>query len=100
MQNVPKEFQSLFPSSPVNQLEIRRDKMYIIETLLRNATMLAWRWLVRQYSSDEIATVVKRATGVRKKDVLIWSYYLNIPHQSIVCLQKKFRSGLKTSWTY
>ena len=100
MLTVPNHFQFLFPSSQVNQLETARDKTYIIDTLLKNATMPAWKWMMQTYSSQEISSVIKITKTLKKKDVMIWSSYLDIPPESILCLQTKFPAGLKSSWAY
>lgn len=98
--NVPRTFQFLFPSSPIDALEIQRDKTYIIETFLKNASLDAWQWMTRVYTKNDIVTVLKIATNVRKKDVMLWSNLYNVPESEIACLQPTFRSGLKSSWAY
>lgn len=97
---IPEQFQSLFPSAPVSNLEVEKDKVYIIETLLKNATLPAWRWLVKNYTSHDIALVLRHARSLRKKDVILWSQYLHIPQEDIVCLQQKSPTGLSSSWVY
>jgi len=97
---IPQEFQPLFPSSPVSQLDAQRDKFYIIESLLRHATLSAWQWLVHQYSAEDIRQVLRVAKNLRKKDVMIWSLYLHIPLSQIACIQKKSPPGFKSSWAY
>jgi hypothetical protein len=100
MKIVPTAFQALFPSSPVENLEPERDRVYIIETLLKNASLKAWRWMLTNYSSAEISSVIKRAKSLKKRDVLLWSYLLQISQKEILCLQTKFPAGLNSSWVY
>jgi hypothetical protein len=100
MKTVPTDFQALFPSSPVENLEPELDKVYIIETLLKNASLKAWRWMLANYSSAEISSVIKQAKSLKKRDVLLWSYLLQIPQEEILCLQTKSPAGLNSSWVY
>jgi len=98
--SVPDSYQFLFPSSPVDALEIQRDKTYIIETLLKNSSLDAWQWMSRVYTKNDIIAVLKIATNLRKKDVLLWSNLYNVPESEIACLQTTFRSGHKSSWVF
>lgn len=100
MAKVPNSYQFLFPSTQVSSLDSIVDKTYIIESLLRNATLVAWHWLLQNYTKEEIAKVVKTSTGLSKKDVRIWSILLNISPRDIACLQTKSRAGLNSSWVY
>lgn len=100
MSQVPSRFQFLFPSDVVSELKIQQNKPYIIATLLKNANLSAWKWLLANYSRQDIIQTIKTATDLKKKDVMIWSNYLNIPTQDIICLQTKSQAGLKSSWAY
>lgn len=100
MSSVPSHFQFLFPSSPIENLTAEADKDYIIETLLRTATLEAWQWMYQQYSAEEIASVIKNSRNLRKKDVMLWSHVLSISPEEILCLQTSSQPGLKKSWAY
>lgn len=100
MSSVPSDYQFLLPSSPIENLDSQRDREYIISSLLKNATLSAWRWLFSTYTHEEIISVLKTTKTLRKKDVMIWSAYLDINPEEIACLQTKSQSGLKSSWTY
>ena len=100
MKTVPTAFQALFPSSQVENLEPERDRVYIIETLLKNASLKAWRWMLANYTAEEISSVIKQAKNLNKRDVLLWSYLLQIPQEEILCLQTKSLAGLNSSWAY
>ncbi|PIR60423.1 MAG: hypothetical protein COU67_02215 [Candidatus Pacebacteria bacterium CG10_big_fil_rev_8_21_14_0_10_44_54] len=97
---LPKSYQHLFPSSSITDLRIQRDKTYIIETLLKNATLEAWQWMTKTYPKSDIIAVLKSATNLKKKDVQIWSIFYKVPISELACLQPTFRSGLKSSWAY
>lgn len=100
MQTVPKQFQFLFPSSSVERLSVERDSFYIIETLLRNATLEAWQWMLRMYLAQDIMHVIRTSSNLRPKDVMLWSSYFDIPLSEISCIQTTSHHGLKNSWAY
>ena len=100
MAKVPSSYQFLFPSSQVSTLDSTVDKIYIVESLLRNATLEAWQWLLQNYTKEEVATVVKTSTSLSKKDVRFWSILLTISPKDIACLQTKSQAGLNSSWAY
>ena len=98
MNSVPKEFQALFPSVSVKDLDVNKDRDYIVEQLLKTATLKAWQWMVKEFSGEEIARVVKNSNQLGEKDVNFWSLYYNIPKTEIKCLQKKYRGAPKVYW--
>lgn len=100
MSPVPQKFQFLLPSSRVQSLDVKRDKVYIIENLLKRATLDAWRWLFQSYSTQDLIEVVKNSINLSKRDVMLWSLMFDIPQKEIKCLQTKSRAGLNSSWQH
>lgn len=100
MSDVPLKFQFLLPSSQVQALDTDRDKTYIIENLLRRATLDAWKWLFKNYSQNDVVETVIISTSLSKRDVMLWSVLYDIPQKDIACLQTKSRAGLSSSWAY
>src|SRR3989344_723045 len=100
MDKVPSEFQFLFPSSDIKNLDVQRDKAYIVQTLLKNSTMDGWKWMVNTYSSEDIAKVLKTSKLLKPKETYFWSYFLNVPQSEIACLNKDSQKTPKTSWAY
>lgn len=98
--SVPEAFQPLLPSSLISNLSASNDKFYIIESLLKNATLQAWQWMFKQYSASEIVAVLKQSKLLKKKDIVLWANYFKIPYSQFVCLQTKSQAGLKNSWVY
>lgn len=100
MESVPQSFQAFLPSSPVKNLHASRDKNYIIESFLKNASLEAWQWMARQYTSKDIKEVVKNSRSLKPKDVMLWHHLLSIPLEEIRCLQAKSHPTPKSSWNY
>ncbi len=98
--SVPSDFQAFLPSSPVENLDIVRDKRYIIQNLLKKANIDAWKWMLSSYTNQDIAQVVADSPQLKPKDVMFWIHYLNLPKDQISCLQTKFLSTPSPSWKY
>ncbi len=97
---IPQEFQPLLPSSSIENLDPQRDKKYIIEHLLRNATMKAWYWMLNTYKNSDLQEVICQSRQLHERDVMIWIHYLGIDINSVLCLQKKSQTTHSVSWNY
>lgn len=68
---IPKEMQWLFWSVDINDLDVGKDKNYIISQVLNYGTWEDLKWLFRVYSEKEIKNVVKNpGRGLWFRDVL------------------------------
>ncbi len=100
MSAISSEFQPLFPSSSIKDLDSQRDKEYIIQTLLKNSTLDGWKWMVKTYSNEDISTVLKTSRQLTPKETYFWSYFLNVNQSEILCLNKDLQKTPKASWVY
>lgn len=95
---MPSEFQTLFPSAPIENLDTERDKFYIINSLLKRASGQAWKWMVHTYSTQEIIDVIQHSPDLHPRQVYVWSYYYNIPYQELVCSPNEFQKTRRKFW--
>ncbi len=100
MSQLPAELLSLFPSSNIYSLDVKQDKNYIIQTLLKNSTLAGWKWMLKAYTSEDIHTVLKTSKLLTPRETYFWSYFLDIPQNEILCLTKGSHKTPKTSWAY
>jgi len=99
MKNNPlPKFQAFFPSTEVKNLDINRDKNYIINSLLINSNQQGWKWMLETYSKEEISEVVKESRNLQPRDVYFWMNLYNIPKEEIKCLHKNSQKTQKTYW--
>ncbi len=98
--HVPKEFQFLLQSSPIEEWDIQADKHYIISKFLHEGTIDSWRWMFKTYSKNDVAAVFKSARDLNEKDGLFWSNYLHISNEEVRCLQPGFQQMRKQHWAY
>ncbi len=97
---VPKEFQFLLQSAPIDEWDAQKNKNYVIGKFLHEGTIEAWRWMFHTYSKKDISTVFKTARDLNEKDALFWAHYLNIPAEEVRCLQPGFQQMRKQHWAY
>ncbi len=100
MNQVPHELQVLFPSSDIQKLNVDEDKNYIIQTLLKNSTLAGWKWMTHTYSNEDIAFVLRTSKILTPRETYFWSYYLAVPQDEILCLNKDLQKTQRTSWVY
>lgn len=53
-QHPPKQLQGVLWSRDVNKLDMEKDKPYIIHQVLAYGSIDQWKWLIAQYSLDQI----------------------------------------------
>jgi hypothetical protein len=77
---IPKKMQWLFWSCNVNDLDLEKDKNYIISQVLNYGTWEDLKWLFKIYSEKEIKNAVKNpGRGIWFKDVLnFWKLMFNL----------------------
>lgn len=68
---IPKKMQWLFWSVNIDDLDLKRDKDYIISQVLNYGTWEDLKWLFKVYSEKEIKNVIKNpGRGLWFRDVL------------------------------
>lgn len=77
---IPKKMQWLLWSYPVEDLDFKKDKEYIILQVLNYGTWEDLQWLFKIYSEREIKNVIKKpGRGLWFKDVLnFWQLMLKL----------------------
>jgi hypothetical protein len=97
---VPKSLQPFFASAPIENLDVNRDKMHIIQSLVKKSNLFGWQWMTKTYTENDIRQVISTSKQLRPKDAVFWSHYLSIPEREIACLQTKFQKTPEKSWKY
>ncbi|HDQ88776.1 MAG TPA: hypothetical protein ENN92_01355 [candidate division WWE3 bacterium] len=100
MNKIPEKLQVLFPSTEIQNLDTKKDKNYIIQTLVKNSTLEGWNWMLKNYSSEDISSTIKKSRILTPKEIYFWCYYLNIPQKEVLCLNKDLQKMPRTSWAY
>jgi len=83
---IPKKMQWLFWSYNIDDLDLKRDKDYIITQVLNYGTWEDLKWLFEIYSEREIKNLVNNpGRGLWFRDVLnFWTLMLNLKLKKII----------------
>ena len=95
---VPADFQALFPSIQVDQLDSQKDKYFILQSLLHTATGPAWDWMQKTYTKEDISEVILTSKSLAPRDVYYWANKFNLPLEQIKCLQKNSPEQSQVFW--
>lgn len=75
----PLAKKSLFWDTNINNIDISKNKRYIIERILRFGDLTDYSWLKNIYSSKDIEKVITRdRSELDKKSLNFWRYIYNI----------------------
>lgn len=71
--------QYLFWDTPIEMIDLKKHKKYIIERVLSKGFLSDFYLLIKIYSNDEITTAIKSSKSLDKKTVNFCSNYFNVP---------------------
>ncbi len=87
MRTIPERVKRLFWDVKKDEVDLEKHKSFIIRRIINFGDLDDVRWMLGNYSQDEIIRVLKRARGISKKTILFWATYFNIPLEEIACLK-------------
>jgi len=85
---LPKFLKPYFWESDLSQVGPRRHEFCIIERLIEHGDDRAIRWLRRNYTSAQIARVVKASRAISPNTANLWALLLDIPRGDIRCFSE------------
>lgn len=71
--------QYLFWDTPIEVIDLKKHKKYIIERVLSKGFLNDFYLLLKIYSNEEITTAIKSSKSLDKKTVNFCSNYFNVP---------------------
>jgi len=69
----------LFWDTPIEMIDPKRHKKYIIERVLVKGSIKDFYFLLKMYSNDEIVAAIKESKVLDKKTTSFCSYYFKVP---------------------
>jgi hypothetical protein len=75
--------QYLFWDTPVEMIDIKQHKKYIIERVLVKGFLSDFYTLLKLYTQDEIAEAIRKSKVLDPKTVNFCSYYFNVPKNEL-----------------
>ncbi|MCL4393051.1 hypothetical protein M1145_02830 [Patescibacteria group bacterium] len=96
---VPKEFKRYLYDVKFDELDIHKDKRYIIARVLDHGTLLDFKKIKDLFSDKEIIDAIVHSGEINRRTAYFFKNYFNI-REPIVCLKTQSTLGQKILWPY
>lgn len=74
----------------LNKLSLTNHYIFIIERILEFGDFPEVRWMFKNYSKEQIITVLKQSKRISPKSGNFFANYLNIPKEELQCMKEPF----------
>ncbi len=88
-------YNNCFWDVDVSQLDWKKHKNFIISRILEYGTIEQIKELEKNYSSEEIAYVVKNSLNISKRVAVFWAIILEIPLKEVRVCSRPSLSHIK-----
>ncbi len=93
MERIPPHIKRLFWDTDKDRVDVGKHRFYIIKRIMDYGNLEGVRWMMRNYTPEEITEVVRKSRGISRKSAYFWSAYYQIPLEEIECLKASSRLG-------
>ncbi|NPV73105.1 MAG: hypothetical protein HPY89_04810 [Pelotomaculum sp.] len=94
---VPGWLKSYFWDVNIRDLDLKANRVFIIERLLNEGNHAAVRWLFRTYSEGDVKEAVLKSRGLSMKTARCWQNYFGLREEEMRCFGTS-STGLKKSF--
>ena len=96
----PEFLRPIFWDTDFDRLRVPGHERYIIERVLEYGDVPEVRWMMRRFSCEQIAQVLRQSRRLSPKSAHFWSFILNVPTEEVRCLSASFRQQPETIWPW
>lgn len=89
-QRLPRYLHQFFWDVVAGQIDLHRHSEYVIARLLEYGDLAAIQWLLRAYTRQEIAKVVKQSRQLSRKTANFWRLRLAIAESDVYALTRSY----------
>jgi len=82
---VPGWLEPYFWDVNIQDLDLKNNRIFIIERLLNDGNQAAVQWLFRTYSDREIKEAVLKSRGLSLKTARCWQNYYSLEEEEMHC---------------
>ena len=83
-------FIGLFWDVNLSTLDKNTHKRFIIERILKYGRPESIKWLLANYTEQEIIEVVKLSKNIDRKTANYWAIHYHIPKEEVLCLNRSY----------
>lgn len=95
---LPTFLHRYFWDHPANQINKETHSFFIIERLLEFGNDDTTRWVLHNYTPQEITRVVKKSRALSRKTANFWKNYFLLNKEEINCLQTSSQKAESIYW--
>ena len=88
MVRIPSDFQCFFWDTKIEEIDLYKNKLFIIERLLNEGNEKTLAWLFNTYSREEIKEVVCKSRRLTIKTAYCWQNYFGLEKRDMNCFGK------------
>jgi len=85
--SVPCWMKPFFWDVDISELDITKNRNYIIARLLSLGDQYTLKWVLETYKQDVILDVVKHSRGLLLKNAMFWKSYFNLNESEMRCFK-------------
>jgi len=82
------------------QLDVDQFPVYVIERLLEYGDLPSVRWMLHNYSREEMVRVVQTSRRLSRLSASFWALYLGLDREDVLCLSKPCQKEPGAIWPY
>ena len=96
----PDFLRSLFWDIDFEKFKPQKWPKYTIERILELGREDALRWMMKNFTEDQIKESLKNSRQLTARSANFWALYYDIPKEDIRCLTESFRETHRAVWPY
>jgi len=97
-QKLPKALHRYFWDVNPDNIDLAKNRRYVIERLLELGDPEAVSWMKNCFSQDEIVQVLKNARALTKKSANFWANIFGISRHDLACFSKQSQETSNIIW--
>lgn len=100
MRKLPSFLQKYFWDVDFLKVDKKTHNQFIIERILEFGDQKSVKWMVNNFSLDEVKKVVVVSKNLSKKSANFWRVIFNLERDKILCFKKLSPEKQKMIWKY
>lgn len=85
---VPAEFEPFFWDVHLKEIDLEKNKRFVIERLLNEGDQHTLKWLFITYSIEEIRTTVCQSRALTLKTRIYWKEFFQLKEEEMRCFSR------------
>jgi hypothetical protein len=86
--SLPKRFYTLFWDTDPHNVDIERDKWFVVEKFVNHGSLESMRWLGQALGWDAIIEVIKTNYNISTKAANLWAHVFHFDPSTCECMKR------------